>query len=581
MHGIGVDVPIHTATIQGGTVHRRRAPLAGQIRNLRLVLLATVLVAAAIVRLDGLAAATEDQRCTITQVTDTVDDAAGPANSITPEAVAGDGSLVTFSSNADLTGENPDLNDEVFVHRSSTGEISQVTSTLLGYSLTPVISADGSTVAFSSSHDLTEENPDRSDEIFTYDTTTETITQVTSNTSTDIDALLPSLSSDGERVLYLADGIGFVALNLLDTSTGVTTELLPDVGAIAGGDPNTPALSPDGSRATFVSNGNLTGDNPDLNGEVFLYDVDTATLTQVTSTGTASDGGGSNFTAGFTDNGQTVVFESDGAIVGPNPGFSFGTYLFNITTGMTSHLTSRAPNVSNGVISVDGTQIVFGSDANLTGGNPDGNSELFAYDVESQSASQLTDTVSSIHGTARLTLSSDGGNIVWLTDRDIDDNPDHNLEIYLVTTCDPAPRPDAKIASARSGPYTGRHLYAVNSTREQKLKRPIWPAAIRKFFVRIQNERDATDTFTLSGGDTGAPGYQVTYLAGRDDITDQIQDGTYVVGPLDPGESVTVKVKIRAVTAGPGTSHVADLTARSHTNPVAADTVRAKVTRTR
>jgi len=120
----------------------------------------------------------------------------------------------------------------------------------------------------------------------------------------------------------------------------------------------------------------------------------------------------------------------------------------------------------------------------------------------------------------------------------------------------------------------------MGPSRSRAVTTTVTPGQTATFFVQAQNDRTATDRLTLRDVDTGSPGYQVRYRLGTTDITAAVQAGTYHTGPLEPGQSITIKIKVTALSAAPGSGHTVDLTATSRTNPVARDTVRAKVTRT-
>lgn len=549
-------------------LHRAARP---QRRTLFALLLLAVAVPAPLAPSAAQAGPNAD-RCEVTQVTSTTQ--AHPSeygNQLGRESLSGDGSRLVFESDRDLTGQNPDGQIQVYFHDTNAIAIRQVTSTRGGG---PVIAADGTRVAFGAWDGVD------SGEIYAYDPDTDMTTQLTSD---DRGKVPLSISADGTRVLYLADvddsGV-LGTIEVVDTTTTSTIEVAANAGRHVHRESS--VLSPDGNQVAFSSRADITGENPDGSAELFFFDAAAEVLTQITSAVDGVDGGGNTGDVQFTDNGSTVIFSTDAAIVGPNPARESHDYRYDVATGTTTLVPDTPVGRSGFVVrSADGGRVAGTSDQDPTGANADHNYELFSG-APLQGFTQLTSSESSQYvGGVPFSVSTDGSVIAFLATANLGGgNPDHNSEIYLATTCDPSPRPDVKIAPASSGPYTGRHLYAVNSTPGQALTRPVRPAATRKFFVRIQNERDASDTFTLSGRDAGANGYQVTYLAGTVDITAAVEAGTYTVGPLGPGESVTVKVRIRAVSAAANSHHVADLTARSQTNPVAGDTVRAKVTRT-
>lgn len=137
--------------------------------------------------------------------------------------ISGDGSKVTFASDADLTGANGDHTEEIFVVNTDGTGLAQLSSdsVVTNESDDPCINADGSVVVFESSADLTGGNPDYSDEIMV-------------------------VNSDGTGLLQLTSA------------------------SLAAVDSQNPCISADGSKVAFDSEADLTGGNADANEEVFL-----------------------------------------------------------------------------------------------------------------------------------------------------------------------------------------------------------------------------------------------------------------------------------------------------------------------
>jgi hypothetical protein len=67
----------------------------------------------------------------------------------------------------------------------------------------PVINAAGTRIAFGSPHDLTGENPAHNGQLFLFDTTTGTLSQITHGTNGNSGG--PSLSADGSRIAFVSD----------------------------------------------------------------------------------------------------------------------------------------------------------------------------------------------------------------------------------------------------------------------------------------------------------------------------------------------------------------------------------------
>jgi hypothetical protein len=148
----------------------------------------------------------------------------------------------------------------------------------------------------------------------------------------------PKISEDGSTVVYETDeavilpggqAVSSRVLVGLDVATKAGFFVLPPGGgARAAGQVGRPSLNQDGSRIVFSTNSDPLGTNADGNFEIFLFDQ-AAGLIQLTNTS-----GGDN---------------------------------------------SFAPSPS---IDLEGRWVVFDFSADLTGGNPDGNFEIFVIDLQ-------------------------------------------------------------------------------------------------------------------------------------------------------------------------------------------------------
>jgi hypothetical protein len=192
------------------------------------------------------------------------------------------------------------------------------------------LSADGTRLVFQTTCDLTGSNPDGMNAIFLFDTTTSALTQITSRTQ----CASPK-----------------------------------------------PVISADGSRIAFKSGCNGSGDPPDLP-EIFLYDVATKAFTQVA---TDCNTGFSPIVSAdeLSADGTRFVFQTTCNLTGGNADASNEIYLFDATSGSTTQVTTTTNCANlNPIISADGSRIAFQSGCNLTGGNGDGNTQVFLGSLE-------------------------------------------------------------------------------------------------------------------------------------------------------------------------------------------------------
>ncbi len=263
--------------------------------------------------------------------------------------MTGTGSLVAFVSTADFTGQNADLGNEVFVYNPATAAFQQVTNVASPAAFLHAnevdISQGGQYLAFSSSADLVGTNPDWNAEIFVHNRTTGTTTQVTATTGCSNRS--PSVNNNGTRVAFTTDCSNLVAGFNADGNQEVVA-WISGTGfrrcETTGCTSRTPSLSRDnnGRYLAFVSSCNLVGNgNADANFEIFQRD---------------------NNSTNCTTNTRQVT-----------------------TTAVT--LANDSPWSS-----ADGSHVALVSSGSFTGGNADGNLEVFRWQRSNSSFIQVTDT---------------------------------------------------------------------------------------------------------------------------------------------------------------------------------------------
>lgn len=187
------------------------------------------------------------------------------------------------------------------------------------------------------------------------------------NTSEEGLNLSPTLSGDGRRIVFESTE------NLSGSSTGdVFRAIRADITAnpaafaeVSASRAPAAGLSQDGSRAAFAARENPLGTNSDFNSEIFYFDG--LALRQITNT-TAAD------SAHRAEHGNFLPTLSD-----------------------------------------DGRYIAFSSNRNLTGGNPDGNLEIFIFDTATSTFAQLTNTYG-IVGATDAKISGDGSRVAYIRD---------------------------------------------------------------------------------------------------------------------------------------------------------------------
>ncbi|HEX7181243.1 MAG TPA: hypothetical protein VF756_05330 [Thermoanaerobaculia bacterium] len=399
-------------------------------------------------------------------------------------SISADGATIAFYSLAtNLVAGQTDANSasDVFLYTGGTltllsGASGSATATANGASLDPVVSSDGSRIAFTSAAtDLLSNSSDTNSatDIFLYTRSTgnldlvshhgplisitgpakPALPAVTGNGASSAPALsatgghvaFTSLATDlngqsdtnggSDVFLYPGAGTDILAVSFSPAVSSVTTDGLSAVNSGR-------VLSADGRYVTFYSTGGnpvagMTNANGD-NGDVYLRDRAAGTTTLVSRSAASATTTGNNQSQqmSLSADGAWVVFESysNDLVSGIDPGPSFGdpdVFLFDRAAG-TNLLVSHAPGQptrsaegfsNKAAISADGAYVAFSNLAgNVVSGLTDGNSafDLFLYSrasgesvlVSRNSASPTTTG----NGPSELpALSADGHYVAFLS----------------------------------------------------------------------------------------------------------------------------------------------------------------------
>jgi Tol biopolymer transport system component len=286
-----------------------------------------------------------------------------------------DGTRIAFASSIDTTGENADGNPEIFLLDVSTGTFTQITKTVGSSSITPAMNDDGTRVAFRSTADLTGENPDGSTENFLFDTATAAFTQIT-RTMPVSNVSQPAISGGGARIVFDSrenltgmNGDGNDEIFLFDVTAGALVQITRTVG----GANVLPAIDGEGTRVTFQSTADLAGGNPDRNAEVFVFDTTSGTFTQITNTVS-----GASLPRSINASGTLITMISSADLTGENPDGNTEVFLYDATAGTFTQTARTEGALGVGAAIGDiGIRIAFVSTHDLTGHNPEGNSAAF------------------------------------------------------------------------------------------------------------------------------------------------------------------------------------------------------------
>ncbi|MEA2822739.1 MAG: large repetitive protein, partial [Bradyrhizobium sp.] len=172
-----------------------------------------------------------------------------------------------------------------------------------------------------------------------------------------------AISGDGSRLVIeqggsigLYDQQGHELANITGAAAGITGTLWK------------PAISADGHVIAFWSS---DSSSPGGAGQLFSYDLSTATVKAIAST--ATDAG--NNAASFSADGHYVVYQSDA------PDGHSEIYLYDLRAGQVVFHTANPESSYNPVLSPDGHFIILASDARLTAEDKNAVADIYVVDV--------------------------------------------------------------------------------------------------------------------------------------------------------------------------------------------------------
>jgi uncharacterized protein (TIGR03437 family) len=312
---------------------------------------------------------------TLTQLTDTRpgDPSRRTEDGCFAPSVSDDARFVAFTSNRDLTGANPDLNNEVFVYDSQRRAFAQLTDTTGTRGASDAkISGDGSRVAFvqdvsNAAGDSPAESAAARRDLLVYERETATVVASVLNVEGLSLTYGRAFSDDGRRVVYSArTGENTTQAFLLDGRNDWRVRQLTRLGARAADVPLLPTLSGDGRRVAFATRRRVTTANADTGVEVYVYDIPSDELLRVTDAPAAV----AEVVTSLDDDGSTLVFNFPRALVETPPAEFAGNSEIFVAALPARAQFRRAAGIFNGaILNTQAGAAARGSIAVLTGTN--------------------------------------------------------------------------------------------------------------------------------------------------------------------------------------------------------------------
>ena len=260
-------------------------------------------------------------------------------------AMSADGQFVTY-----------DPDGAIYLFDRQTGATKTIASPVGGFTYgSPTISSDGHFVVYQGSDG-------KQSWIFIYNNDASDPAHY-GQTTRLMSGGQPAISGDGSKLVIeqggsigLYDQQGHEFANFTAAALGITGTLWK------------PAISADGHVIAFWSS---NSSSPGASGQLFSYDLSTATVRSIAST--ATDAGSS--AASFSADGHYVVYQSDA------PGGHSEIYLYDLRAGQVIFHTANPQPSYNPVLSPDGHFIIMASDARLTDEDRNAFTDIYVVDV--------------------------------------------------------------------------------------------------------------------------------------------------------------------------------------------------------
>ena len=311
-----------------------------------------------------------------------------------------------------------------------------------------MVSADGRYVVFqSNSGDLVTNDTNNRTDVFRYDRQTELVELVSVNvsgTSGSLDSFTPVISADGSRVAFASRSTDLVPggtsgneIFVRNFATGTTEHVSIELDGLdnSGGSSLDPVISADGNVIAFYSsNPDLTANTTRTSNDLFVRNLSTSTTTLVNVSVSNTSGNGNvaspRFNYSISDDGNVVAFKSSGTNLVSASTSGDNIFVYDVAAGTTTlvsaNMAGNGTHAGGGyarepVISGDGDIVVFeSSHQDLVTGQSDGANrpDVFSYKISTDTMTMLSFEQGGTDGTRHAekpVISRDGSTVAFFS----------------------------------------------------------------------------------------------------------------------------------------------------------------------
>lgn len=304
-------------------------------------------------------------------------------------AFSDDGRYVAFDSRSTSLVSPDSSVADIFLRDTVSGTLTLISSSTADVagnntSTNPAMSSNGRWVAFqSSATNLVSGDTNAGYDIFLKDTQNGDLTRISTTTGGDegnAASTNPVVSSDGRWVAFQSNASDLVSgdtnsgadVFLKDTQLGTLTRISTTTAETEGdGTSFAPAMSPNGRYVSFDSTStNLASGDSNAVDDIFLKDIQTGTLSRVTSTFTGGFGNKDANDSRLSSDGRYVSFESAASnFVSGDANGNWDVFVKDMQTGILTRESTSASGIEgnagsyDGALSLDGRYLAFASDS--------------------------------------------------------------------------------------------------------------------------------------------------------------------------------------------------------------------------
>ncbi|MHB9132340.1 MAG: triple tyrosine motif-containing protein [Armatimonadota bacterium] len=478
----------------------------------------------------------------------------------------------------------------------------------------PSISADGLLLAFRSTSNNLDGATNGYSQIFLRDLTdgTTTLISKTGATLAGGNCYAPVISTDGSTVAFHSDASNLTANDVngktdvfvRDSLGGIELVSVADGGGQTDGTSFAPSISSDGRYVAYWSGAtNLVVGDANGRYDIFLRDRESAT-TEIVSVATGAwgsegvaIGNGNSYAPSMSEDGRYIAYHSDSTnLVADDSNNKMDIFLRDRSLGITQRVSipNDASLEANGIsdnasISADGQLIAFSSVANnLVTNDTNSSRDIFVYTVQ---AGTVVRTSMSTNGSAQgngesdaSSLSPDGRFVAYhsLASNLVPNDTNNTWDVF-VNDVGPvslaAYRPDLLIRNAGESGFIGAGTYALS--KETKQQSTVANVTAR-YEIALVNKGITDEPLLVTGG-SGGSGWTVKYfdsLTGTNEITAAVTDTGWTSPSVAAGAAIYLRVEMTpANSVAIGTSTTKLLTAKSTHDASQLDTVQMITTR--